>query len=257
MPDYFRVLEGAELEKASAVRENLVRKPWDDGIVPVDGEIRGRCVFEFGAIDELDLDHLLGLIAGADRIGESTVLICDDGVVEVELKRLKNFCETTDLSMGSGEDWHVPDALADWPEPAKQALTPIFVDGWALVSPAGKWSFASYGAGDDNFIIGTQAFLDAYAERRPEVAYDVLLWMHGDGSFIFSDRDYTKHAKGTLERFYRPDDAKWIWDTWVESRRALDLRPLSDWAGRATKLIEHFKSDQAIGARLSQIWRGT
>lgn len=295
MSEEFRLLDGAELAQAREWYGELVSRDWDDGIVPVDGPLRGRIVFEFGGAADLTSGHLNALRAGAAAVSESKTRIIDGiqavvedrikneketidlGVLSVELSVLEAFCASTDFGTSDGEHWWEPEAIKDWPRAAREVLTPVFVDGWSLISTRGSWAYASYGSGEDNWIVGSQAFLDAYLEARPEAIFDVLIWMHGDGSFLASgrvtrrresiwrwispfvseyERAYEPHMQGALERFYPPEDARWIWDTFVASHEANHFPTFISWEGREAKVMGFLTADPGIAERLEQIWRG-
>lgn len=292
MPEYFRLLDDAELEPVRAWNETLVSTAWDEGLDPVDGALRGRIVYEFGGAAEVSDDHLRAMAAAALVESDASTLIVDGipssvpdrrdktiqlAALEVDFENLRRFCATTDLVTATGDDPWLADSLADWPADARSILDPDFVDGWSMMSPLGRWAFGSYGSGDDNWIVGSQGFLNAYLDARPEVIYDVLLWMHGDGSFLASgsvtrprksiwrwispvtvahERNFGSHMKGALERFYPPDDAKWIWDVYVASDDAFEFPWSISWEDREEKLMQFFKADPEIARRLEEIWRG-
>jgi hypothetical protein len=295
MPEDFRLLDGVELAQARDWYGELVSRTWDNGIVPVDGPLRGRVVFEFGGAADLTAGHINALQAGAAAVDESDTLIIDGiqavvedrvkkqketvelGVLRVDLGVLEAFCRSTDFEHSDGESWWEPDAIKDWPRAAREVLTPVFVDGWSMISAHGRWAFASFGSGDDNWLVGSQEFLDAYLAARPESIFDVLIWMHGDGSYLASgwvtrrrkslwrwispfvrefERAYEPHMRAALERFYPPADARWIWDTYVASDDANHFPTMISWEARESKLMEFFTADPAISERLEQIWRG-
>jgi hypothetical protein len=212
--------------------------------------------------DEFEPNHAIALRAAAQSLGESSCIVATD--------TMNGFAAVR----------------ADWPDYVKyaadeSAATEVFEqvvpDHLFCFSDSRKWAFADIHMLDEGEMVGSIDFMSAYRSAFPDVIYDVLRWMHGDGSHLFEESKRVPAANGWrkvfggstelvwnpdryirpyLEVLYSSHDVDWLISLYEESR---------SWAGIPQGTFEAFEpfSDRLIAAvrerdgyedRLVQIW---
>jgi hypothetical protein len=278
LPEGFRVLTGTDLLRAQTARENYIA-----GLAPApnDGRTTGindfsRIIRPIGSIDT-DHSHLEAVRDAARTVGDAIGLIVTDASdrdeilgLEVKLDALCEFSSNTDFNAGA--DW-IPESMESWPADAAEAAYPEEANYWSLLSPSESWGYLNTDVDDYDFtaIAGTAAFLREYRQRRPEAAFDVLIWLHNGSYGLINEPPLkwnwfrrrkpeglptrTRMLQRYMESLYSRDDSEWLWALYVETfTEGYGQQPLEGWKKFEEGLTARIKSDPQNEPRLQRIW---
>lgn len=220
--------------------------------------------------DEFDPNHARALRTASQARGEDSCVVAMDSFTGFVAVR----ADWSDYEQYAGDE----DAV-ELLEGA--AVTEIFDQ----MSPAHlfcfsdsrEWAFADIYLLDHGEMVGSREFMATYRAAFPDVIYDALRWMHGDGSYLFEESKRVPAASGWrkifggstelvwnpdryirpyLEAMYSRDDADWLISVYEESRSWPEIPQgtFEAFGPFSERLVAAVREQDGYEDRLIQIW---
>lgn len=269
LPEGFRELYGGEL----VVAKDLWREMVD--ALEVGGPGLSKLPLTQKRIayqDVFGADHIRALAAAATMIGDDKCLIVGDvvsGIAALEVT-WDAYLAYADRPAGAPRDIESDGA---------RALIDQSIPGHLVCcSPRGAWGFLDTYFLDHGDMAGSPDFMRTYRESNPDVIFDPLRWMHGDGNYLlvewksvprapglrgrFTRRERVAHysfdrfVRRYLEDFYGEEAASWLHELFLATNEWSEVEQGvgEAWEPFDARLTSALREQEGVEDKLRHIW---
>lgn len=212
--------------------------------------------------DEFEPNHASALRAASQALGESNCIVAT---------------ETMEGFVAARAAWSDYERYAADENAATEVFEQAVPGHLFCFSESREWAFADIYLLDEGEMVGSGEFMNTYRSAFPEVVYDVLRWMHGDGSYLFQESKRVPAASGWrkifggsnelvwnpdryirpyLEIMYSREDTDWLISLYEESRTwpGIPQGTFEAFEPFSERLVEAVREREDYEDRLIKIW---